>query len=180
MENKLNWKRLDAKARGLAIGAAILIVVCLLALASCDSRPAHQQQYQPIPGAAAQQPVPAAVAAAPAPVIVNQAPVSNGMTDMLLGSVIGHMIGSSNRAAPAPAAAPSTHTTTRVVERHYINTAPAPSITRPAPTAPSPAYAMKPATPPAPAYKAPAAPKPAVTVTYHGSAAAKAAAPARR
>lgn len=173
MENKLNWKRLDAKARGLAIGAAILIVVCLLALASCDSRPAHQQQYQPMPGAAAQQPVPAAVAAAPAPVIVNQAPASNGMTDMLLGGVIGHMIGSSNRAAPAPAAAPSTHTTTRVIERHYINTAPTPRVTKP--VQPSPTVTAK-----APTYSTPPAPKPAVTVTYHGSAAAKAASPARR
>ncbi|MGH8432535.1 MAG: hypothetical protein ACREUF_19270, partial [Solimonas sp.] len=107
MENKINWKNLDHKALALVVGISALVVLCLVALVSCDSRPVQQPQYQTAPAAMAPQvaPAPAAVAAAPAPVIVNQAPASNGLNDMLLGGVIGHMIGSSsaNRAAPAPA-----------------------------------------------------------------------------
>lgn len=151
------------------------IIAAALILTACGEREQPQTQVQTPSQPAlmtpqAQQAQAVQPAQAPQQVIVQQAPSQDHtMTNMLLGGLIGHAIGSAgNRQAAPVAPAPTTtvvHKT--IVNKTVIQQAPAPAVK---PVEPPKQVTLPPAPAPARVAPAPSSYKPATT-SYSGSGA---------
>lgn len=150
-------------------------IAAVLALTACGDNQQPQAQVQPAaqPALMTPQAQPAQVvqpAQAPQQVIVQQAPAQDhSMTNMLLGGLIGHAIGSSGNRQVAPAAPAPTTTVVHktIVNKTVIQQAPAPAVK---PVEPPKQVTPPPAPAPARVAPAPSSYKPATT-SYSGSGA---------